>query len=201
MSNKKCPKCGKPKKSWFNLCWECNEKDKQIPVCEVCNVKVQEGHTLCKEHWKEREDKKKKLRQVDYVKEKKEKDFREKYEGKYYFNGRKVKSKSELLICYFLEANHIQMRYESSMTIDEGEMRPDFILEDERNNMVILEHFGLDDKKYIERRDIKIKKYKKFCEENEGCYFIQTVEDDMYNLKEKLGKKLNGTPLKKPIWK
>ena len=101
----------------------------------------------------------------------------------------------------FLEANHIQMRYESSMTIDEGEMRPDFILEDERNNMVILEHFGLDDKKYIERRDIKIKKYKKFCEENEGCYFIQTVEDDMYNLKEKLGKKLNGTPLKKPIWK
>ena len=83
MSKTTCPNCGNPKKPWFNLCFDCNEKEKQKPTCEVCGEEVPEGHTLCKQHWKEKQEQKKKLKQIDYVKGKKETDFREKFQGKF----------------------------------------------------------------------------------------------------------------------
>jgi hypothetical protein len=196
----KCPICGKPKKAWFKLCYECNEKEKQKPTCEVCGVEVPEGHYLCKEHWKERQDEKKDLNKIKYVKEKKEQEYKQKFEGKYYFNSQRVKSKSELLICYFLEANHVQFQYEPQMDI-EGEIRPDFVLHDDRGNLVILEHFGIDDEEYQRKKKEKIAKYKKLCEKQNNFYCEFTDENDMYNLKDNLGKKLNKTPLKKALWK
>ena len=39
------------------------------------------------------------------------------------------------------------------------------------------------------------------CKENENWFFIWTDENDMYNLKDKLGKKLNSTPLNRLMWK
>ena len=116
-SDSSCPKCGKAKKSWFPLCWECTEKEKQKPSCEICGTEVPEGHTLCKTHWKEKFDDKKKIQSIEYVKAKKESEFKEKFEGKYYFNSQKVKSKSELIICYFLTANGIPFQYEPLMTL------------------------------------------------------------------------------------
>ena len=47
----------------------------------------------------------------------------------------------------------------------------------------------------------KEKAYQKLCTENPNFYFISTNEDDIYNLKDRLGVKLNQTPLKKAIWK
>jgi hypothetical protein len=87
------------------------------------------------------------------------------------------------------------------MEIEDSELRPDFILDDGRGNTIILEHFGLDDKEYTKKRNGKIKKYEKLCKENKEFSFIQTCEEDIFNLKEKLGKKLNTTPLKKALWK
>jgi hypothetical protein len=87
----KCPNCGNPMRGWFKLCFDCNQKVKQKPTCEKCDVEVPEGHTLCKPHWKKKQEKKKNG------------NFRDKFEGKYYFNGMKVKSKSELLYCIFLK--------------------------------------------------------------------------------------------------
>ena len=197
----KCPQCGKTKKPWFKLCYNCTILEKQKPSCEVCGISVPEGHTLCKTHWSEKMREKKDLSKINYVKSKKEQEYKDKYEGKYYFNSQKVKSKSELLICYFLEANKVQFQYEPPMDIEDTEVRPDFVLDDGKGNMVILEHFGLDDKEYIKKRNEKIKKYKSLCNDNDEFYFIQTNEEDMFNLKERLGKKLNGTPLKKTIWK
>ena len=52
----KCPSCGNIKKGWFKLCFECNEKLKQVPKCEICNTDVPDGHTLCKTHWKEKQE-------------------------------------------------------------------------------------------------------------------------------------------------
>ena len=195
----KCPICGKPKKAWFKLCYECNEKEKQKPTCEVCGIAVPEGHYLCKEHWKERKEQQKDLKKISYVKTKKEKDFKEKFEGTYYFNSMKVKSKSELLICYFLYANNVKFQYEPLMDLD-GEVRPDFVLEDNKGNLVILEHFGLDDFNYNRKKNGKIRKYNELCDKKDNFYFIQTDEDDIKNLKDKLGKKLNETPIKKPLW-
>ena len=200
MEATKCPSCGKPKKAWFKLCYDCNEKEKQKPTCEVCGIEVPEGHYLCKEHWKERQEEKKDLNKLKYVKTRKEQEFKEKFEGKYYFNSQRVKSKSELLICYFLEANHVQFQYEPQMDI-EGEIRPDFVLHDDRGNLVILEHFGLDDQEYLRKKKEKIAKYKKLCEKQNNFYCEYTDENDMYNLKDNLGKKLNNTPLKKVLWK
>jgi hypothetical protein len=198
-----CPKCGKAKKPWFNICWDCTEKEKQTPRCEFdgCNVEVPEGHTLCKKHWTERAEEKKKIRSIDYVKAKKEIEFKEKFEGKYYFNSQKVKSKSELIICYFLTENGLNFIYEPPMNICEKEFRPDFVIDDQKGNFIIIEHFGMDDKEYLSKREFKEKEYKKFCNENKTFFFVSTDEDDIYNLKDKLGKKLNGTPLKKVIWK
>jgi predicted nuclease of restriction endonuclease-like RecB superfamily len=195
-----CPKCGKAKKPWFNLCWDCNLAEKQKPTCEVCGIDVPEGHFLCKEHWIEKKEQSKDLKKLKYVRSRKEIEFKEKFKGKYYFNSQMVKSKSELLICYFLEANGVLFQYEPPMDID-GEVRPDFVLFDNKGHHVILEHFGVDTVEYIKKKKEKIKRYKGLCDaKNEFC-FISTDEDDMYNLKEKLGKKLNDTPLKKALWK
>ncbi len=200
MSKTICPRCGNPKKPWFELCFECNEKEKQKPTCEVCGKSVPEGHHLCKEHWLEKQEEKKKLKQIDYVREKKETDFRDKFDRKFYFNGQKVRSKAELLLLYFFEANGLHPRYEDLLTLEEKEYRPDFVIED-GDNIIIIEHFGLDNYNYNEKREKKIKAYEKWCNKNKNWFFIWTDENDMYNLKDTLGKKLNGTPLKKARWK
>ena len=199
MTKGTCENCGKPTKSWFKLCFDCNEKEKQKPVCEVCGKEVPEGHYLCKEHWKEKQEGKKKLRQIDYVKSKKETDFREKFEGKYYFNGQKVKSKSELLLLYFFEANDLKCQYETPIYPNGKEYRPDFII-CKGEDMIIIEHFGMNDEKYNKKKEQKIKEYQKLCEDKHW-FFIWTTEEDMYNLKDKLGKKLNETPLSRVMWK
>jgi len=200
VENNTCPSCGKTKKPWFKLCYECNEKEKQKPSCEVCGIEVPEGHFLCKAHWIEHKEEKKKLQSFKYATNKKEQEFKEKFKGKFYFNSQRVKSKSELLICYFLEANGVQFQYEPMMNI-EGEMRPDFVLYNNKGDSIILEHFGLDDKEYVERKNQKIAKYQRLCSDSEEFYFISTGEEDMHNLKDRLGKKLNETPLKKVMWK
>ena len=201
MDNTKCPNCGKAKKPWFHLCWECTEKEKQKPRCEVCNIEVPEGHTLCKPHWIERNEQKNKIKSIEYVKNKKEVEFKEKFEGKFYFNSQKVKSKSELLICYFLTANGLQFQYEPPMSLNNKEYRPDFVIDDLKGNTIIIEHFGMDTDDYLKKRSEKEIEYKKLCSADNSFHFVFTDEDDMYNLKDKLGKKLNTTPVKKVIWK
>ena len=193
-----CPNCGKSKKSWFKLCFDCNAKEKEKPSCEVCGKEVSEGHYLCKEHWKEKQEGKKKLEQIDYVKSKKETDFREKFEGKYHSPFGKVKSKSELLIAYFLHLNGLRARYEESIHIGDQNLRPDFIVEDEEGNTIIIEHFGSEKSK----EEWKIPLYTKFCKENSKCFFISTVEKDICNLRDALIMKFHKeTPLDKSVWR
>ena len=67
--------------------------------------------------------------------------------------------------------------------------------------MIIIEHFGIDDVAYNKKRDKKIKEYEKLCNENKNWFFIWTTEEDMYNLKDRFGKKLNETPLSRIMWK
>ncbi len=199
MSKTECPNCGNLKKPWFKLCFECNEKEKQKPSCEVCGIVIQEGHNLCKEHWLEKQEELKSLKSIDFVKSKKQTEFKEKFEGKYYFNGIPTKSKAELLLLCFFEANGLHPRYETPIYLSENkEYHPDFTIED-GDNLIIIEHFGLNNEEYKGKRDKKIKEYQKLLKENKGIFFVWTDEDDMCNLKERLGKKLNETPLKRLI--
>jgi hypothetical protein len=201
VNNTECPKCGNVKKSWFNFCWDCSEKDKKKPKCEVCGTDVQEGHNLCLEHWKAREAEKKKLNQIEYVEKKKKEEFREKYKGRYHFDQIPFKSKSEVIIYLFLKQNGLRPLYEEEMNFNGHCYHPDFIVHDENGNTVIIEHFGLNEENYIKGMKQKITEYTKLCKDIENFYFISTTEGDLNNLKDKLGKKLNCTPLKKPIWK
>lgn len=196
----KC-ECGKVKKPWFPKCFECIQKDNQKPKCEICNKEIPEGHNLCKEHWKEQQEAKKKIKQVEYVQKKVKTDFKEKFEGKYYFNSQKMKSKSELLICYFLTANDINFTYEPPMNLNGHVVRPDFILHDKKGNSIILEHFGMDSIEYKKKQEIKEKEYRELCKKEKEYYFVSTNEEDMFDLKEKLGNKLNKTPINKVMWK
>lgn len=196
-----CPICGREKPFWYELCWECNEKEKQKPKCEICGKPVKEGHTLCYDHYLEKQEEKNRIKKIDYVKSKKETEFKEKFEGKYYFNSQLVKSKSELLICYFLSANGVPFQYEPLLTINKKEYRPDFVIDDFAGNTIILEHFGMDDKDYNERKEDKKKDYKDLCSKQTNFHFIETDEADIYNLKDRLGKKLNETPLRRVMWK
>jgi len=210
----KCPNCGKPKKPWFEVCWECTKEENKKPKCDICYEEVPEGHNLCKKHWLEQQQDKKEIRQVKYVvqkkkdeleqveklHQKKEKHWRDKYLAKFRFDAIKVRSKSELLICHFLTTNNISFRYEPLLNIDGKKHRPDFILKDKKNNCVILEHFGMDTPEYIKDKEIKKKLYKKFCNEKEDYDFIFTSEEDILDLKENLGEKLEKTIFKKGDW-
>ncbi|MBW6442325.1 zinc ribbon domain-containing protein [Patescibacteria group bacterium] len=194
-----CPKCGNQKKPWFNYCWECSQKEKQKPKCEVCGAEVQEGHNLCKIHWLERQQEEKKIKQIKFVENKKEEEFREKYKGKYYFNQIPFKSKSEVIIYLFLVQNKLHPLYEEEMNFDGHCYHPDFVIND-GNETIIIEHFGRNEEKYANVMKEKISGYEKLCSEQDNFSFVCTTEEDLSNLKDKLGKKLNKTSLKRPLW-
>ncbi|HIG94250.1 MAG: hypothetical protein QT05_C0052G0016 [archaeon GW2011_AR13] len=196
MNKNECPKCGNPKTPWFSLCFDCNKKEKEKPVCDTCGVEVPEGHNLCKIHWIEKKNDEKKIQQIDYVKKQKEDTYREKYEGKYHSPFGKVKSMSELLIAYFLHLNQLNVTYEMKMQIGDQILRPDFAINDGKGNTILLEHFG----SLNSNEDFKIPLYVKFCKENPNCFFVCTREKDIYNLKDNLGTKLNDAPLKRAFW-
>jgi predicted nuclease of restriction endonuclease-like RecB superfamily len=196
-----CPQCGQPKKPWFELCWTCGERERQKPTCEVCGVKVEDWQTLCDQHWLEKKRGEKSTPKAKTTKKKNQTDYQEKYQGKFYFNSQRIKSKSELLICYFLTANQIQFQYETPLFINDKRYRPDFVLDDGKGHLVILEHFGGDSEAYLKRKRTKIKEYTALCKQSPEFHFVWTDEADIYNLKERLGDKLNQTPIKKPLWK
>ena len=201
MDKNSCPKCGNSKKYFFPLCYDCSLLEKQKIKCDVCGVEIKEGHTLCIDHWKEKEGEKKKLKQLEFVEKSKKEEFREKYEGKYNFDRIPFKSKSEVILYMFLVQNGLHPRYEEEMNFNNHCYHPDFIIDDGRGNVIILEHFGMSEENYINGMKKKIIEYQKLCEDNEGFYFLYTTEEDLNNLKDKLGKKLNKTPLEKPHWK
>lgn len=202
MNPQVCPQCGGPKKPWFEVCWSCSENLVFGPTCDVCGVPVQDGHTLCRTHWAEKQNSRQHLKNIDNLKERKATEFKEKFEGKYYFNSQRVRSKSELIICYFLEANGVGFRYEHAMHLDGKELRPDFVIADQKGNTIILEHYGMvGSPEYDDKRAYKEGVYRKLCSKEAGFYYVSTDEDDIYNLKDRLGRKLNDTPIKKVLWK
>ena len=119
--------------------------------------------------------------------------------------GNKFKSKSEVIIYMFLKFNGLHnIIYEQMIAIEEKTYYPDFTVfekVDGKEKSVIIEYFGLDDREYLRKAEEKKNIYKEFCKVNDEIEFIWVNEQDMENLKDRLGKKLNGTCLKRTMWK
>ncbi len=109
------------------------------------------------------------------------------------FQNQEMKSKSELIIAYFLKLNNLNFTHEPILFINNKEYRPDFLIQDN----IILEHFGRKEKAYTKKMKNKIKMY----EQLKDFHFVWTDEEDLNDLQQHLGRKLNKTPLSKPTWK
>jgi len=169
-----CAVCGQNSKG-RPLCYDCYQRSlaNEITQCEECGTWKNNSLPFCRECWEAKEKAKGDL------------DFRERYadEPKYRCkNGILVRSKAERDIANFLYDNDIRFRYETKLLFGKAEVHPDFYLEDVD---LILEHWGMDDAKYSEKRRNKEKLYRKYTRR-----FVSTEKKDEYNINDALIRKL-----------
>lgn len=168
-------RCGNLKGAIYQLCPQCNERKKADLATGVTTLPA--------------------------FKPAIKKEFKETFgDGQFFYDGNYYRSKSELIIALFLKANNIRFEYEARLNLNK-EFRPDFLIEDDRGNKIILEHFGLDNEGYLKSKEYKAAEYERLCKSDRTYFFITTDEIDIENLNERLGRKLDKTPLKRPRWK
>jgi len=96
-------------------------------------------------------------------------------------DGHYVRSKSELIIDNWLYVSKIVHAYERKLPIEE-ELYCDFYIP---TGKVYIEYWGLEDDKYLTRKEKKLEIYKKY-----NLNLIQLVEKDVLNLEDTLPAKL-----------
>jgi hypothetical protein len=105
-------------------------------------------------------------------------DFRDKFPPAYRAkDGHKVRSKSEVLIDNYLYESNIVHAYERKVPIDE-DLLSDFYIP---KGNVYIEHWGLDDPKYLARKKRKLEIYNKY-----GLNLIEFVEKDVSKIDDTL---------------
>ena len=92
-----------------------------------------------------------------------------------------MRSKSEIIIDNWLYVSKIVHAYERKLPIEE-ELYCDFYLP---TGKVYIEYWGLDEDKYLSRKEKKLEIYKKY-----NLNLIQLVEKDISNLEDVLPAKL-----------
>jgi len=120
---------------------------------------------------------------TDIKSDSKSSDFRDKFEAKYRCtDGHFVRSKAEMLIDNWLYMAEIVHAYEKKLPIQE-ELYSDFYIP---TGKVYIEYWGYEnDKKYLKRKQIKQKLYKKY-----RFNLIELNESDVQNLDDVLPKML-----------
>ncbi len=109
-------------------------------------------------------------------------EFRDKFRPEHRTqDGHYVRSKSEIIIDNWLYVSKIVHAYERKLPIEE-ELYCDFYLP---TGKVYIEYWGLDEPKYISRKERKLEIYKKY-----SLNLIQLVEKDISNLEDVLPAKL-----------
>jgi hypothetical protein len=61
----------------------------------------------------------------------------------------------------------------------EKEIRPDFVIYDQKGNIIILEHFGFGGDQYNLKKDNKEREYKKLCSQLQDFFFVTTDEQQI----------------------
>ena len=181
-----CHICG-AKSGFYPLCIACKSLKEQgkVTKCEDCGVWKDGNLPLCKECWSKK-DKEEKKSSVDYKPTKVEQEdisFRDKFPAVIRCeDGHKVRSKSEKIIDDWLYHHKIAHAYERKVPI-EDEVYCDFFLPYDKK--IWIEFWGLDDEKYLARKEIK----KKFYTQNNKI-LIEISEKDVQMLDDILPQKL-----------
>ena len=156
-----CQICG-AKSGFYPLCKNCNnlKEEGKITKCEDCGIWKKGAKPLCYECWLKSNKAKQKISDDYKISdiEIEEKNFRKKYPAKYRTDdGHFVRSKSEHIIDNWLYHNDIVHAYERQVPIKEALICDFFI----PMGKVWIEYWGLEDEKYLKRKDLKKELYEK----------------------------------------
>ncbi len=180
-----CQICG-AKSGFYPLCKNCfNLKDQgKITKCEDCGIWKKGTKPLCYECWFKSNKLKQKLSDDYKISdiEAEEENFRSKFPANYRTDdGHKVRSKAEKIIDNWLYRNEIVHAYERQVPIEEGLVCDFFV----PKGKVWIEYWGLEDKEYLKRKELKKDLYKKYDKN-----LIELTDKDIENLDDVLPKKL-----------
>ena len=157
-----CQICG-AKSGYYPLCKKCfNLRDKgKISKCEDCGIWKKNAKPLCYECWFKSNKSEQKLSDDYKISdiETEDKNFRDKFPAKYRTeDGHWVRSKAELIIDNWLYRGRIVHAYERRVPIEE-KLLCDFFIP---IGKVWIEYWGLEDEKYLKRKELKKELYKKY---------------------------------------
>jgi len=181
-----CQICG-AKSGFYPLCKNCfNLRDEgKITKCEDCGIWKKDAKPLCYECWLKSNKSKQKVSDDYKISdiEAEEKNFRSKFRATYRTDdGHMVRSKAEQIIDNWLYHNKIVHAYERRVPIKE-ELYCDFFIP--IGKKLWIEYWGLEEKKYLKRKELKKKLYKKYDKN-----LIDLTDKDIENLDDILPLKL-----------
>jgi len=180
-----CQICG-AKSGFYPLCKNCfNLKDEgKITKCKDCGIWKKNAKPLCHECWLKSNKSKQKLSDDYKISdiEAEDNNFRSKFPANYRTeDGHMVRSKTEQIIDNWLYRREIVHAYERRVPIEE-ELYCDFFIP---IGKVWIEYWGLEEKKYLKRKELKKELYKKYDKN-----LIDLTDKDIENLDDILPLKL-----------
>jgi len=180
-----CQICGK-KSGFYPLCNEHNKlkEEGKVTKCQDCGIWKEGTYPRCRDCFLI-DKKKTEKQQVNYKAseiELKDNSFKDKFKPDIRADdGHMVRSKAEKIIDDWLYRNKIAHAYERKVPIDE-EMFCDFYIP---QGKIWIEYWGLDEEKYIKRKDLKKRLYEK-----NNYHLIELFDEDIIILDDVMPKKL-----------
>jgi len=155
----------------MDSCWDCGIWKKGTkPLCYECWLKSKKAKLVASDSYK--------ISDIEVE----EKNFQKKFPTKYRTDdGHIVRSKAEKIIDNWLYRNEIAHSYERNVPIKE-ELLCDFFVP---KGKVWIEYWGLEDKEYLKRKELKKELYKKYDKK-----LIEPTDRDIVNLDDILPLKL-----------
>ena len=172
-----CQICGE-KSGFYPLCRECFKlrDEGKVTKCQECGKWKKDSLPLCKDCWlKQKKDEEKKSESYQPSEaEKEDTNFRNKFPTELRTDdGHMVRSRGEVMIDNWLYHQGIVHAYERKVPIKEDILCDFFI----PKGNIWIEYWGLDDEKYLKRKEFKRMCYTKY-EKN----LIELINEDIEHL-------------------
>jgi hypothetical protein len=181
----RCQICGRYS-GYYPLCKECNrlKEEGKVTKCDECGIWKEGNKPLCLDcYWKmKRASEKKSANYRSSEIENEENNFRNAFPAQYRADdGHFVRSKAEQIIDNWLYHKSISHAYERRLPIEE-EVYCDFFIP---TGKVWIEYWGLEDDKYLNRKEIKKSTYEKY-----NMKLVEITDKDIENFDDIMPLKL-----------